>query len=99
MCDGVGGGPGGLEIEAASDAVDVENLASKIETGNEAAFKCLGIDAAERNAAAGDKLVLEGCTACYLASVVAQYVDKAVHVLFAQFVPAEGGALVQGRFQ
>ncbi len=36
--NGVGCGPGGLEVEAAGDAVDVEYLACKIEVGYMTAF-------------------------------------------------------------
>ena len=35
---GVGGGPGGLEIEATSDAIDIENLSSEIDAGEVFAF-------------------------------------------------------------
>ena len=39
MSDGVGGGPGGLEVEATGDAVDIEHFACEKEVGNVAAFK------------------------------------------------------------
>ena len=60
MGDGVGGGPGGLEVEAAGDAVDVKELAGEVEAGAVAALKGAGVDGAEGHAAAGDELVLEG---------------------------------------
>ena len=37
--DGIGSSPGGLEIEAASNAVDVEHLACEIKAGHMAALK------------------------------------------------------------
>ena len=67
----IGSGPGGLEVEATGDAVDVENFAGEEETGHMAALEGGGIDSREGDAATGDKLVLEGCTARYLIGVAA----------------------------
>lgn len=38
--NGIGGGPGGLEIEATCDTVDIEHLASEIKVGMLTALKC-----------------------------------------------------------
>ena len=35
---GISGGPSGLEVEAASDAIDIENLSSEIDAGEVFAF-------------------------------------------------------------
>ena len=53
----VGGGPGGLEVEAAGDAVDVEDFAGEVEAGDEAACHGFEVDVAEVDAATGDELV------------------------------------------
>jgi hypothetical protein len=46
-CYCVGGGPGSLEVEAASDAIDVENLAGKVKSGARFAFQRRRVDALE----------------------------------------------------
>ena len=51
------GGPGGLEVEPAGDAVDVEEFAGEVEAGDEFAFHGFEIHFAEANAAAGDEFV------------------------------------------
>ena len=56
---GISGGPRGLEIESASDTIDIENLSSEEYAGEVFAFECVGIDARQVDAAAGHKLVLE----------------------------------------
>ena len=40
----VAGGPGGLEVEAAGDAVDVEDFAREVESGLGLAFHCFEIE-------------------------------------------------------
>ena len=57
------GGPSGLEVEAAGDAVDVDAFAGEVEAGNDAAFHGLEVDAPAVDAAAGDELVFVGCLA------------------------------------
>ena len=57
LAGGPGGGPGGLEVEAAGDAVDVERFAGEEEAGDEAAFHGFEIDLGERDAAAGDEFL------------------------------------------
>ena len=49
-----------MEVEAARDAVDIEELTGEVEVGAVATLKGRGVDAAEGDAAAGDELVLEG---------------------------------------
>ena len=46
-----------MEVEAAGDAVDVEEFAGEVEAGNEFALHGFEIDFAETNAAAGDEFV------------------------------------------
>ena len=48
------GAPGGLEVVAADQAVEVEDLAREVQAGNQPALERLGIDLVERDAAAGD---------------------------------------------
>lgn len=60
---GVGCGLGGLKVEAASDAVDVEHLAGEIEAMQMAAFERRGTDGLKGDATAGNKLVFEGSLA------------------------------------
>ena len=49
-------GPGGLEIEASGDAVDVEGFACKVEAGYKAALHSLKVDFGKRDASTGDEL-------------------------------------------
>lgn len=56
----VGGGPGGLEIESASDAVDVDALADEVEPGDDATFHAPEVDGTSLNAPGGDELVFVG---------------------------------------
>ena len=44
LCYGVGSGPGGLEVEASRDAVDVEHFASEVEVGHVTTLKGRWID-------------------------------------------------------
>jgi hypothetical protein len=57
------GGPGGLEIETAGDAIDVERFAGEVEAGDEAAFHGLEVDFGKTDAAAGDEFVFVGALA------------------------------------
>ena len=49
--------PGGLEIESAGDAVDIEALAGEVEPRDDSALHGLEIDLLEINAAAGDEFI------------------------------------------
>lgn len=82
-CHSVGGGPGGLEVESARHAIDVEHFA-----GIEKARGCLGLQrglvhGVERYAATGDELVLIGTAAGYLVAVVGEQIDQAVDAFLA----------------
>src|SRR5262249_32443068 len=48
------GAPGGLEVVAADQAVEVQDLAGEVQAGNSPAFQRPGIDLVERDATAGD---------------------------------------------
>jgi len=52
------GGPGGLEVEAAGEAVDVQHFAGEIKSGTDAAFHRREIHLAQVHAAAGDEFLL-----------------------------------------
>ena len=82
FCHRIGCCPGGLEVEAAGDAVDVEDFACEIEVGHMTAFEGGEVDGLERHPATGDELVLERRTACYLKSIILQDVNQSVNVLF-----------------
>ena len=56
----MGGRPRGLEIEAASDAVEVNAFADKVEARGAAALHGAEIDGVALDAAGGDELVLVG---------------------------------------
>ena len=53
------GAPGGLEVVAADQAVEVEDLAGEVQPGNDAALQRPRIDLVERDAAAGHLGLLE----------------------------------------
>ncbi|MFM1942481.1 MAG: hypothetical protein RI897_1463 [Verrucomicrobiota bacterium] len=59
----VGGGPGGLEVEATGDAVDIESFAGEVEVIEEFAFHGFEVDFIEGDAAAGDEFVFIGAFA------------------------------------
>lgn len=90
---GVGGGPGGLEVEAAGDAVDVEDLATEVEAGVGAALEGLGVDGGEGYAATGDELVAVGGSAAGLEGVVGERVEQAVLLFLVERDPGGAGAL------
>ena len=65
-------GPGGLQIEAAGDGIDVEHFAGKEEVRAHLALQGMQVDVAEADAAAGNKLFFEGSLAVYLIEVVGE---------------------------
>ena len=56
---GISGGPRGLEIESASDTIDIENLSSEEYAGEVFTFQRIRIYCCKVDAATGHKLVLE----------------------------------------
>tara|TARA_B100000614_G_scaffold17802_1_gene14616 strand:+ start:1130 stop:1321 length:192 start_codon:yes stop_codon:yes gene_type:complete len=50
--------PGGLEVEAAGDAVDVQALSGEVQAVYQLALHGFEIDFLETDAAAGDELIL-----------------------------------------
>ena len=87
MGHGKGRGPGGLEIKAASDAINIEDLSREIDAGEVFAFKGVGVDSGEVDASTSDELVLEGGTAGYLILVVAKGVYHTVQFLLIEVLP------------
>ena len=87
--DGVGGCPGSLEIEASSNAVDVEHLANKIQMGPHAALEGCGIDTPERHAAAGDKLVAKRSAPSGVDAVAHHGTSQPAEVFFADVHPTK----------
>ena len=81
-CHRIGCCPGGLEVETAGDAVDVEDFACEIEMGNMTAFEGGEVDGLERHPATGDELVLERRTTGYLINIILQDVNQSVNVFF-----------------
>ena len=63
-------GPGGLQIEAACDGIDVEHFSGKEEVRAHPALQGMQVDVVEADAAAGNKLLLEGPLAVHLIEVV-----------------------------
>ncbi len=53
-------GPGGLEIEASGDAIDVEGFAGEVESGDDAAFHGFEVDFGQGNASTSDEFLLVG---------------------------------------
>lgn len=99
MADGLGYGegcgPGGLEIKAAGNAIDIEDLSREVNAGEVFAFKGIGVDSGEVDTTTGDELVLEGGTAGYLVVVVAEDVYQAVQLFLVQVLPTVLGALFE----
>ena len=80
-------GPGGLQIEAAGDGIDVEHFAGKEEVRAHLALQGMQVDVAEADAAAGNKLLLEGSLAVYLIEVVVEGFYQQVATLLSHFAP------------
>ena len=53
----VGGGPGGLKVETAGDAVDVEALADEIKPGRDATFHGAEVNGRSPDATGGDEFI------------------------------------------
>ena len=81
------GGPGGLKIEAAGDAVHIEDLAGEVQAGHDPALHRMEVHLAEGHAPASDELLLEGGLAGDRVGVVEQAVDQPVARLFAELRP------------
>ena len=80
-------GPGGLQIEAAGDGIDVEHFAGKEEVRAHLALQSMQVDVAEADAAAGNKLLLEGSLAVHLIEVVGEGFYQQVATLLSHFAP------------
>ena len=80
-------GPGGLQIEAAGDGIDVEHFAGKEEVRAHLALQGMQVDVAEADAAAGNKLFFEGSLAVYLIEVVGEGFYQQVATLLSHFAP------------
>lgn len=93
--DSVCRGPGGLEIKAARDAIDIEDLSREVNVGEVFAFKGVGVDSGEVDTTTSDELIFEGGTAGYLVVVVAEDVDQAVQLFLVQVLPTVLGALFE----
>jgi hypothetical protein len=58
--------PGGLEVEAAGDAVDIEAFAPEVESGDLATLHGSEVDFFQAHAAAGHEFVFVGSIALFL---------------------------------
>ena len=91
-CNGLGNsigcGPSGLEIEAASDAVDIKYLASEIEVWHYPALECCRIDTLKGNTPTGNKFVLEGGSSGNMIIVITQHIHQSVNILSVEFIPS-----------
>src|SRR5580765_6547804 len=70
------GAPGGLEIEASSQAIQVQQLSSKIEAGTDAAFHGLEIHFAQAHAAASNEFIFVEALADHLKFCPAKLMDE-----------------------
>lgn len=80
-------GPGGLEIEASRDSIDITHLAGKEQMGADLALKRMGMEVAQGYAATGDKLILKTALAVHLVKVVGERRDQLVVALLAYLRP------------
>lgn len=51
--------PGGLEVETAGHAVDIEHLTGEVQVRTVTTLQGIAVDTVERDAAAGDKLLFK----------------------------------------
>ena len=79
--------PGGLEVEASRDSIDITHLAGKEQMGADLALQRMGMEVAQGNAATGDKLVLETALAVHLVEIVGERRDQLVVALLAYLRP------------
>ena len=80
-------GPGGLEIEAAGDAVDIEAFAGEVEAGDEAAFHAAEVDLLEADAAAGDEFLLVGGFSLNFEPAFGELADKCIFLFLGELRP------------
>ena len=83
----VAGGPGGLEVEAAGDAVDVEDFACEIEVGVGLAFHRFEIEVFQVHSATGDELVFVGALAGDLKLGLGQLSHEVLGLLLSEVSP------------
>ena len=66
---GVGGGPGGLEVETAGDGVYVKDFTGKVKAGEAAGFEGVWVDFFKAYATAGDEFFFKTGAAVNLVRV------------------------------
>ena len=74
-------GPGGLEIKASGDGIDIGHLACEKKTGDMLALKGAGTDGRKGDSATRDKLVAPPALAFDDINVVGELFHKAVDAL------------------
>ena len=79
--------PGGLEVEAAGDGVDVEDLAGEEEAGDALAFEAAEVHFVEGHAAGGDELLFEGAFAVDGQAAFAELRNEGIQLGLAEVSP------------
>ena len=87
--DDIAAGPGGLEIEAASDGIDVQDFSGKKETGETFGFQCVWIDFRKADTAAGHEFLLESSPTGDGIGIGSQDLGQTVQAFAAQFGEAD----------
>ncbi len=85
-----GGGPGGLEVEAAGDAVDIEDFTGEVEVLMDFALHGFEVDFIEGDSAAGDEFVFIRAFAGGFEAGVFQGLEEGMEAGFGEFGPAGG---------
>ena len=78
-----------MKVEAAGDAVDVEDLAGKVKAGDHSTLHRLEVHVAEMHPAAGDKLVLVHALAIDLETASTELLGQTPSQRFWQMRPSQ----------
>ncbi len=76
-----------MEIKSACDAIDVEALASEVQTADNATLHPAEIDFFKHHPAAGDEFVLVGRLTFYMKSAIGELMHQGVFTIFGKLRP------------
>ena len=76
-----------MKIEAAGDAVDVEDFAGEVEAGGETAFHGFEMNLFERDSTAGDEFIFVGAFARDRIVALGEFLDEVLGGFFAELRP------------
>jgi len=82
-------GPGGLEIETAGDAIDVEAFAGEVEAGDELALHGAEVDFLQAHSATGDEFVFVRGLALNFVAPFGDLADQGIFLFLGELRPLD----------